>query len=194
MVAQKSSARERVLDMAEKLFTAHGYAGVSMSDLASALEMQKASLYHHASAGKEALFVEVMARMLKRYQQGLESAIAASEPTFATQLRSAAYWLLANPSLHYERMMQGDMPKLSAENAGHLTRATYLALLRPLETVFAPEMQKRSLDTKKVTHLAGAFLAIVESVHNLPENFGGEPKTAMIDFLIETLFLPLGLR
>src|SRR5512144_986082 len=126
-----SAARERVLNMAEQLFRERGYNAVSMHDLAAALGMQKASLYHHTSGGKEALFVEVMERVLNRYRDGLENVIQQNRPSFEIQLQAAANWLLENPSLHYERMMQSDMPAITAESAERLTRLTYTALLTP---------------------------------------------------------------
>lgn len=193
MEIQNTDARERVLNMAETLFLEQGYAAVSMSDLAKALQMQKASLYHHAPNGKEGLYVEVMERILRRYRAGLEAAITTGEPFFLAKLQAAARWLLNTPSLHYERMMQSDMPQLNAENIEHLTRSTYLALLKPLETVFEPEMSQRGIDERKASYLAGAFLAVVESVHNLPDRYNTVEKIEMADFLIETLFKSFGL-
>ncbi len=191
MTSGTTTARERVLMVAEQLFQERGYNGVSMSDLASALGMQKASLYHHASGGKEALFVEVMERILDRYRDGLEDAIQ-RQNLYEAQLRAAAYWLLEHPSLHYARMMQSDMPSLSAEHVQRLTIVTYRALQGPLEKVFAPEMAVRGLDARKASYLSGAFLAMIEGIHNLPQQHTTTAREAMSDFLIETLFRSIG--
>lgn len=51
-----ASRRSEIIDTATALFVAKGYAGTSMADLAGAVGIQKASLYHHF-ASKEALFV-----------------------------------------------------------------------------------------------------------------------------------------
>jgi len=187
---QNSAARERVLAMAEQLFMERGYAAVSMNDLAAALKMQKASLYHHAPDGKEALYVEIMERLMARFQHDLESAIYAVEPTFRSQLRAAAHSLLEHPPLHYGRMMQADMRELSPDHAQHLRYVVYNSLLVPLEAVFALEMQQRNLDISRKTYLAGAFLSVVEGIQNLPEAFLQEPKPDIADYLIAVLFLP----
>ncbi|MCU0625043.1 MAG: TetR/AcrR family transcriptional regulator [Gemmatimonadaceae bacterium] len=50
------SRRRQIIDEATTLFLQRGYAGTSMSQLAKACGMQKASLYHHFPT-KEALFV-----------------------------------------------------------------------------------------------------------------------------------------
>lgn len=187
-----STARERVLNMAETLFRERGYDAVSLNDLAEALGMRKASLYHHAPDGKEMLYVEVMERTLRRYRAGLEQAIQHSGMTFIGKLRAAAHWLIEQPSLHYGRMMQSDMAAISPENANRLRIATHNALLFPLTAAFVPEMEQRGIDTAKVQYLTGAFLAIVESIQMLPENFSPTPKTEMVDFVIETLFQNFG--
>src|SRR5689334_21764607 len=100
-----SAARERVLNMAEKLFRERGYDAVSLNDLAQALGMRMASLYHHAPDGKEVLSVEVMERILQRNRAGLDQALQRSSLTFMGKLRAAAHWLIEQPSLHYGRMM-----------------------------------------------------------------------------------------
>lgn len=187
-----SAARERVLNMAEKLFRERGYDAVSLNDLAEALGMRKASLYHHAPGGKEALFVEVMERILRRHRAGLEQAIQRSGLTFMGKLRAAAHWLIEQPSLHYGRMMQSDMAAISPENAHRLRTVTHEALLTPLNAAFLPEMQQRGIDLTRVEYLTGAFLAIVESIQNLPDNFSPTPKTEMADFVIEMLFRNFG--
>ena len=50
------SRRAGILDQATRLFVSKGYAGTSMSTLARACGIQKATLYHHFPS-KEALFV-----------------------------------------------------------------------------------------------------------------------------------------
>ncbi|WP_420346578.1 TetR/AcrR family transcriptional regulator [Pelagibius sp.] len=54
--AERSSRRAEILTLATALFLEKGYAGTSMSALARACGIQKASLYHHFPS-KEALFV-----------------------------------------------------------------------------------------------------------------------------------------
>ena len=53
--SDQPSRRQDILDHAVSLFLGKGYAGTSMSDLARAVGIQKASLYHHFPS-KEVLF------------------------------------------------------------------------------------------------------------------------------------------
>jgi len=47
--------REDILDAAAQVFRQKGYHGASMSDIAEAVNLQKASLYHHVSSKQEIL-------------------------------------------------------------------------------------------------------------------------------------------
>lgn len=54
--AQAPDRRNDILERATETFLTHGYAGTSMADLARAVGMRKASLYHHFPS-KQALFI-----------------------------------------------------------------------------------------------------------------------------------------
>lgn len=54
-----SSGRDRILDEAAKLFLSGGYGDTSLRDIASAVGIQPASIYHHFSS-KEELFTEIL--------------------------------------------------------------------------------------------------------------------------------------
>lgn len=55
--------RDRVVDVAVKVFTARGYDGTTMADIASALGIHKTSIYHYVS-GKEQLLDDAVKRAL----------------------------------------------------------------------------------------------------------------------------------
>ncbi len=176
------NARERVLETAEQMFTERGYAAVTLRDIADALGMRQASLYYHAPGGKAALFVASTQRALDRHRDGLEAAIRTAGTDLSAQLRAAARWLLAQPALNYSRMMRSDMPALDDASAAHLRTAAQRSLLAPLEAAFAAHA-----DEPHVSYLAGAFLAIIEAIHNLPQHYSAVPKSAMADYLIGVL-------
>ncbi|MBZ0309485.1 MAG: TetR/AcrR family transcriptional regulator, partial [Anaerolineae bacterium] len=55
--------------MAEHLFAERGYTAVTLRDIAEAVGLRHASLYHHVPGGKEALFIEVTERTMKRHAE-----------------------------------------------------------------------------------------------------------------------------
>ena len=55
--------RERIVDVAVRVFTERGYDGTTMADIAAALGIHKTSIYHHVS-GKEQLLSDALKRAL----------------------------------------------------------------------------------------------------------------------------------
>jgi AcrR family transcriptional regulator len=106
-----STSRRRVLAAARSLFTDLGYAAVSMQQIAAAVGINKATLYHHFR-DKEDLFVSVMANELTRAASDLASAIARGE-TLREQLRYAANQIFASH--------QTDFGRLSADLREHVS-------------------------------------------------------------------------
>jgi AcrR family transcriptional regulator len=192
MSVPESEARERVLDAAEKLFMERGYAAVTLQDIAKALGMRQASLYYHVPGGKEALFIEVMERTLRRHEAGLRRVIAGAGDDLHAQLGAAARWLLSQPNMNYGRMMQSDMPAIDPVQAERLAWIAYNALLMPLRAVF-----ERALDGSDPHHagyLSGAFLSMIESIHFLPAAFLTDSKEAIAGYLIDVLIGGLNRR
>src|SRR5574339_1178140 len=56
--------REDILEAAAQVFRQKGFHGASMNDIAEAVNLQKASLYHHVSSKQEILF-EILDRALE---------------------------------------------------------------------------------------------------------------------------------
>ncbi|BDP41662.1 hypothetical protein DAETH_16310 [Deinococcus aetherius] len=83
--------RAQILDRAEALLTARGYAGMSMDDVARAAGLTKGTLYHHFPEGKDALILAVGHRSLERHGDALSSAILAARGARA-QLEAVARW------------------------------------------------------------------------------------------------------
>ena len=64
--------KQEILEHALALFMEKGYAGASMSDLAAATGIKKASLYAHYS-GKEEIFSAVFTGVVEEYRETIQS-------------------------------------------------------------------------------------------------------------------------
>ncbi len=178
-------ARDRVLDGAERLFAARGYAAVTLRDVAQAVGLNHASLYYHVPGGKEALYVEVMERGLKRHHDGLAQAINEAGDDWQAQLHAAAHWLVAQPPLDIARVRLSDLPALSADNAARLSRSMYVMLLTPIERIFRRVV---GLDQPaKAMLLTGMFLFMVEGVHSAPPEEVPMDRARMVDMMLDVL-------
>src|SRR5215470_20338096 len=75
--AADRETRRHILAAAEGFFIERGFKGVSMKDVADAVQVTPAALYYHFPGGKGELFVETLRQFLReiaeRVFQGLES-------------------------------------------------------------------------------------------------------------------------
>ena len=185
MSDQPSEARERVLNVAEHLFSERGYAPVTLKDIADALGMKQASLYYHVPGGKEALFVEVSERSFRRHRAGLEEAIASAGDVPREQLRGAARWILSQSIPDLGRMVNSDMPEIYEQHAHRLMQIAFESLLLPVAGIFQRAYETGAFRSSEFILLAGAFISVIASVQNLPDRFTRQPKTEMAETLID---------
>lgn len=65
--------KRHILDVATRLFVAHGYSGLSMREIAEAAGLSKAGLYHHFKT-KEELFIAVLEENIETVAAIIEAA------------------------------------------------------------------------------------------------------------------------
>ena len=68
------SSRDKILEVAESLFSQRGYAGVGLREVADGVGLGKSSLFHHFPS-KAALYEEVLDRVLSRVEAHLAIAL-----------------------------------------------------------------------------------------------------------------------
>jgi AcrR family transcriptional regulator len=78
-----------IIQAAAQIFRQKGYHGTSMQDIADAVQLQKASLYHHIT-GKQEILVSILDHALDLMIDDLENVIA-SDASPAEQLRRAMF-------------------------------------------------------------------------------------------------------
>ena len=190
-----SAARERVLEVAERLFQEHGLARVTMRDVADALGMKQASLYHHAPGGKAQLYREVFERMIAHHRAGLERSIAAAGPDLRARLRAVASWYGAQRPMNFLRMMTSDMPSLGTEEARALAAPAYAALMRPIRDAFIEAAATGATLPRDPDLLAGSFLAVLDAVAFAESRaYGASDRVAMAHVMVDVLLDGLTVR
>ena len=184
--AVRSEARERLLVVAERLFSERGYSSVTLRDIATELGIRQASLYHHVPDGKEQLYVEVTERGLERARVALERAIDEGGLSLREQLARAARYLLTQPPFDLARMIRSDMPAISEVHARTLTQAALNSLVRPIERAFVARRTRGEHHMPSERLLASSFLAIVETIH-VSQRFTPLSGQTMADMMIDVL-------
>ncbi len=184
-------SRQRVLDVAEKLYMQHGYRAVSLRDIANALAIKQASLYYHFPDGKEQLFVEVVERALRRHQAGLEHSLANREAPLRAHLHAIFDWFSSQPPMNLMAMVHADIPALQPERARLLERATYNALFQPLIALFDRVKQRGEIRIVDSALLAGTILTLINGLNYSIRHAGEDARPMMqaqlVDILLEGL-------
>jgi TetR/AcrR family transcriptional regulator len=84
----QSAGELAILDAAARLFSEHGYDGVSMRRIADAAGVSKANIYHHF-ASKEALYFAIMRRSAQELTSLIEN-LAEGKGSFERRLQAFA--------------------------------------------------------------------------------------------------------
>lgn len=106
--------RDQILATAKSLFIQHGYHGLSMRQIAEALDVSKPALYYHFK-DKEELFLAILTLYLDDMETALDQ-IAAGPGTCREKIRQFAEHVLVQPTEQRAiiRLASQEMGQLSA--------------------------------------------------------------------------------
>jgi AcrR family transcriptional regulator len=116
--ATDEGGRGRILREARLLFTAQGYAAVSMQQIADAAVVNKATLYHHFR-DKEDLFLSVMVEEFGRLASSV-GAVIAEGGTLRDQLRRVAGQIFASRQSDFGRLAADLRDNVSGQRRSEL--------------------------------------------------------------------------
>jgi AcrR family transcriptional regulator len=118
------SRRDEILATAAELFWSKGYSATAMSEIAAALDIQKASLYHHVRA-KETLLYELSIESMRHM---IDEATSASELAPLPRLQAII-------DLHLHALIN--------DQSKHATALTELRSLSPDQRAHVVELRDR---------------------------------------------------
>ena len=158
----RSSAKQRIIDAAFEPFFMHGYEGASLSDIAKAVGIRKASLYTHF-ASKEAIFLELL-------QDALESECAFIKSCFATTSEfptpGEAYCHAFEAryesaiTLRFLIRMAYAAPVLLTDTSA----ATFNVYIEVLTEQIQLALQPYQLDSEQLELYSDAYLGVIDSL------------------------------
>jgi AcrR family transcriptional regulator len=140
--------RELLLDVAEALFMEHGYAAVSMEDIARRASVSRPVVYNHF-ATKEGVYIACVRRATERYDTELRAVIDVNA-TAKEQLANGAEFFFRTLERDPRRwlLLAGSATILPAPYADELT-ALRFATIETIEQLLrqaAPNAPKRRLE------------------------------------------------
>ncbi len=106
-----ASTRRALVDVAEQLFTEHGYAATSLDAIVAGADVTKGALYHHYS-GKQALFEAVFERVESAGAQSIQEAIGGDRDPWEKALAGLRAFLEVVRQPSYSRIVIQDGPSV----------------------------------------------------------------------------------
>lgn len=147
-----SSATKRALvEVAEQLFTEHGYAATSLDAIVSGAEVTKGALYHHFS-GKQAVFEAVFDRIEARASASILEASSGTKDPWDKALAGLRAFLAVVQEEPYRMVVVQDGPSVLGyerfrEQEERSTFGIVLGIVRSVLSAGTWELDEGMLDT-----------------------------------------------
>jgi AcrR family transcriptional regulator len=106
-----ASTRRSLVDVAERLFTEHGYAATSLDAIVAGADVTKGALYHHYS-GKQALFEAVFEKVESAGAQQIQAALTGHEDPWEKAIAGLRAFLDVVRQPSYSRIVVQDGPSV----------------------------------------------------------------------------------
>jgi AcrR family transcriptional regulator len=106
-----ASTRRALVDVAEQLFTEHGYAATSLDAIVAGADVTKGALYHHYS-GKQALFEAVFEKVESAAAQQIHAALTGHDDPWAKAIAGLRAFLDVVRQPSYSRIVVQDGPSV----------------------------------------------------------------------------------
>ena len=162
--SHETSARDQLLDVAERHFAARGYSAVTIKDIAQDLGIRQPSIYYHVPGGKEDLYLEVMIRHMERHREGVEAALAGTADSLESRLNRVGLWMLSRPPLDNSHVVKSDFPELSPGVVKQMEASFERCVFAPMERVFSKAYEAGLLRQAEARVLARMFFALMQSL------------------------------
>jgi len=147
--AYSASTKRALVDVAEQLFTEHGYATTSLDSIVAGAEVTKGALYHHFS-GKQALFEAVFERVEQDSAKFIQNALRGHKDPWDKSLAGLRAFLEVVREPRYRRIVISEGPAVLGYERfrEREERSTFANVLEIVRSVIAagtweldPEMQ-----------------------------------------------------
>ena len=82
---RKSAAKQRILDVAQKMINEKGYAALNVNDIAYKAEVSIGTLYYHFPKGKSSILLETRKQIADHFSEELKTELKAQENLVTSQ-------------------------------------------------------------------------------------------------------------
>jgi AcrR family transcriptional regulator len=182
---------EQISTVAGELFLAHGFVSVSQREIAAAVGIKAASLYHHCPGGKAELYERSVQDAMARLRGALEQ--AAGDLPVVEALPAIAEAMLANPPVDFRRIAEVDLPALAAAGGtpDHVMGAVHAGAHEPIRDALARGRERGELRADLAVDVAAA--AVISLVAGLGWAHG-QDATPMVRAALDLLLVGIRAR
>lgn len=167
----------RIYHVAQQLFAAHGYAGVSIADIAARAKIAKSTVLHHFP-NKQKLYQNVVAESIEIFA-ALPDGIAREENSLAEKLKHLLRLMLAEPvharllnrvfmdnpkaaPLAARRYWRPLLARLSPEHDPAVQATAMFCVSAVFQIAFSIELQSEMLGRCNASELAERYAAVID--------------------------------
>jgi AcrR family transcriptional regulator len=162
---------ERILEVADELFSQRGYAAVRLRDIAAAVGMKHASLYYYVPGGKEQLFIEVLERNFNRHREGLTLAIQSAGDDLRAQMLAVMFWFFSQPPMDLARLYYADMPQIDPGQAERLIKLALDSMSIPVSAAIERANADRQVEIANPGLAAMSLVNLAQGVKAIPYSY-----------------------
>jgi AcrR family transcriptional regulator len=185
----ESESRNRILQAAYPLFVEHGYNAVSMQQVADAVSVNKATLYHHFR-NKDAMFLAVVQVALRRTHENVAAIVREGGPAQEQMVRVATMMFQSH---------QSDLGRLMTDLYENLPAEARLSMMKEsapwdlYDQVFTSAVQSGELPALDVAMATNMFIGLVhgQAWARKVGRIASPPGEAEARILIDVLFAGL---
>ena len=146
-----ASTKRALVDVAERLFTEHGYTATSLDAIVAGADVTKGALYHHFS-GKQAVFEAAFERVESRATAGIAKATEGHKDPWEKAQAGLRAFLAAVQEPAYRRIVISDGPSVLGHERfrEQEERSTYAIVDEIVRSVLTPDewdLDEDMLDT-----------------------------------------------
>jgi len=171
MCLPDNETSERILEVADELFSQRGYAAVRLRDIAEAVGMKHASLYYYVPGGKEQLFIEVLERDFNRHREGLTQAIQNAGNDIRAQILAVMSWFLSQPPMDLARLYYADMPQIDPSQSERLTRLALDSMRTPISVAIERANSAGQIEIANPGLAAMSLVNLAQGVKAIPDSY-----------------------
>jgi AcrR family transcriptional regulator len=181
--SERQDTRALALQSANVLLHSRGFLGVSMDDIAKAIGVRKATLYHHFPNGKEQIVFEIAMQIMDEFADRLLAALY-GKTQIRERLVAIVHWRLAGP-LGTERRVREAATYMSTSSQQQIFTALMGQLIAPIHQVFEEGIHTGELRSHNTRLVSTAFMSVISELGEL----GQSPTTEAEVEEVVNLFL-----